>query len=321
MRRDSKPLAGQVILISGAGSGIGAATAAELNRRGAVPVLVDIDLAAVQAVAVGLHPRPLALQGDVSRPADCEAAVRAALDRHGRLDIVWANAGIASFGPLLHTDPLAWRRVIDVNVLGVMHTVRAALPAVLAARGYVLVTASVASFAHPPAMSSYAASKAAVEAACNAWRIELAAHGVDVGAIHASWIRTPLVTEGSLHPAFVRLRGSSPAPLQAETSADDAAMRIADGIARRADRIWIPGWVRWLHALRALLHTRAGERALREAAPDIERLYLEGLAAEGRQASSFGPRELERARQAALSEFAASGTAASPAPPATRDAG
>jgi hypothetical protein len=107
-----------------------------------------------------------------------------------------------------------------------------------------------------------------------------------------------MMTEGALHPAFVRLHGASPAALRKETTAEDAARRIADGIERRASRIWVPGWVRWLHVLRALLHTRAGERALREAAPDIERLYLQGLAAEGSEASSFGPRELERQRRA-----------------------
>ncbi len=330
MRSKPPAIAGQVILITGAGSGIGAATARELQRRGAVPVLVDVDPPTLAATAASMSPPPLALHADVTEMAACEAAVKATLARHGKLDVAWANAGIASFGPLAHTDPIAWRRVIDVNVLGVMHTVRAALPALLASRGHVLVTASVASFAHPPAMSSYAASKAAVEAACNAWRIELASHGVSVGAIHASWIKTPLVTEGALHPAFIRLRNAAPPALRRETEADVAARSIADGIERRVSRIWIPGWVRWLGALRALLHTPGAERALLEAAPDIERLYLEGLAVEGREASSFGPRELARARERAelhnhgtdaLNPIAASETAASPAPPVTPSAG
>jgi NAD(P)-dependent dehydrogenase (short-subunit alcohol dehydrogenase family) len=295
-------LAGQVILVTGAGSGIGAATALELVRRGAVPVLADIDAAGLQATArsvAALGPsagEPLSVQLDVCSPEACNDAVAAALARHGRLDVVWANAGIASFGPLAHTDPDAWRRVIAVNVLGVFNTVHAALPAVRARRGHVLVTASVASFAHPPAMSAYAASKAAVEAACNAWRLELAPHGVSVGAIHASWVSTPMVAEGALHPAFQRLRNASPGPLRRETDVATAARRIADGIAARSARIWVPGWVRWLSALRALLHAPAGERAFREAAPEIERLYVETLATEGREASSFTPRELARRR-------------------------
>jgi hypothetical protein len=83
--------------------------------------------------------------------------------------------------------------------------------------------------------------------------------------------------------------------LNAETSPANAARMIANGIARRASRIWVPGWVRVLHWLRALLHTGLAERELLKAAPDIERLYAEHLITSGSAASSFGPRELQRA--------------------------
>jgi hypothetical protein len=145
-------------------------------------------------------------------------------------------------------------------------------------------------------MSAYAASKAAVEAMANAWRIELAAHGVDVGVIHASWVRTPLVEEGELHPGFIRLRQTVPAPMRRALSPEEAARRIVDGMAGRKSRIWVPGWVRLLHALRALLHLPQAERALRQAAPELETLYLEVMATEGATASSYAPRELQRAR-------------------------
>jgi NAD(P)-dependent dehydrogenase (short-subunit alcohol dehydrogenase family) len=304
-------LRGKVILVTGAGSGIGAAGAQELHRRGAVLSLLDCDAHTLAATAAALGGEVSVHCADVCSLPACEAAVAAALARHGRIDVVWANAGVASMGPLAYTDPAAWKRCIDVNVLGVFNTVRAALPAVTRQRGYVAVTASVSSFAHPPMMSAYAASKAAVEAMCNAWRIELAAHGVGVGTIHAHWVSTPLVSEGALHPAFVRLRRTMPALLNRETSAQAAAVMIADGIARRDRRIWVPGWVRALHWLRAALHTPWAERELLRAAPEMEVSYLEGLAAAGAQASSFGPRERERA-----SLRAAHADAGETAPPA-----
>jgi len=299
MARAVPSMAGQVVLLTGAGSGIGAAAARELKARGALPILVDIDRHMIESLAQTLGDDTLCVVADVTDMAACEAAVQATLGRHGRIDVVWANAGVAAFGQLAHIDPVAWKRVIDVNVMGVFNTVRAALPHVVAQRGFIAVTASSSSFAHPPALSAYAASKAAAEAMCNAWRIELAAHHVGVGAIHAAWVRTPLVTEGALHPGFVRLRQTMPRQMNVEVDAAQAARIMVDGIARRERRIWVPGWVRWLHWLRALLHTPMGERELLRAAPDIERHYLEGLAAEGRLASSFGPRELQRAQERA----------------------
>jgi NAD(P)-dependent dehydrogenase (short-subunit alcohol dehydrogenase family) len=302
MAADSGSMAGQVVLITGAASGIGAAGAQELHRRGATVVLVDCDRDNLAQTAASIGSDVLTAVADVTLMQQCQDAVDATLARHGRLDVVWANAGMASFGPLAHTDPTAWKRCIDVNVMGVFNTVRAALPAVMAQHGYIAVTASVSSFAHPPLMSAYAASKAAVEAMCNAWRIELASHGVAVGAIHAHWVTTPLVTEGALHPAFGRLRKTMPSMLNRETPAADAAVMIADGIAGRRRRIWVPGWVRALHALRALLHTPVAERELLRAAPEMEALYLQGMAAEGVLASSFGPREMARERARSIGQ-------------------
>ncbi|MDO7680483.1 MAG: hypothetical protein MUQ11_05490, partial [Burkholderiaceae bacterium] len=140
-------------------------------------------------------------------------------------------------------------------------------------------------------------SKAAIEAMGNAWRIELAAHGVQVGLVYAGWVRTPLVTEGGLHPGFIRLRATMPGPLNQEISPAYAAQVIVRGMCQRTRRIWMPGWLRVLYALRALLHMPFAERQLLKAAPEIESLYLEGLAAEGALASSFGPRERARSLQ------------------------
>jgi NAD(P)-dependent dehydrogenase (short-subunit alcohol dehydrogenase family) len=285
-------LNGRVVLITGGASGIGASTAKALQAEGAIAVLIDCDAEQLKATATELNVSSFCV--DVTDLAACEAAVAQTLAAHGRIDVVWANAGIASFGPLLLTDLNAWKRCVEVNVFGTLNIVRAALPHVIAQRGYVLATASVSSFAHPPSVSSYAASKAAVEAMCNSWRIELAAHGVGVGIIYASWVQTPLVTEGDLHPAFVRLKSTMPAALRRAMPVSQAADMIVQGIKRRARRIWVPGWVRVLHWLRAALHTPLAERDLLKAAPEMETLFEQTIASSGVKASSVAPRELAR---------------------------
>ncbi len=285
---------GLVVLITGAASGIGAATALEVFSQGGIPVLVDCDAQPLAQMAQQCGEGCLHFVADVTDLSAMQEVVAHTLAVHQRIDVVFANAGVAAFGPVAYVDPQAWQRCVEVNVVGVFNTVRSALPALMAQRGYVLINASVSSFAHPPAMSAYAASKSAVEAMGNVLRLELQAHHVGVGVMYAGWVSTPLVAEGALHPGFVRLRATMPAFLNKETTAQDTARVIVHAISKRQRRIFIPGWLRFLFALRAWLHLPFAERALVKAAPDVEKSYLEGLASEGALASSFGPRERER---------------------------
>lgn len=273
----------KVVLITGGARGIGAATARELTARGWTTVLADID------------PTGDSIPLDVRDAESCDRAVATVLERHRRLDAVWANAGIASFGPLALTDPDAWVRTVEVNLVGAFRSIRAALPAVIAARGYVAVTASLASFAHAPGMSAYVASKAGVEAMCNALRIELAPHGVAVGTIHPSWIDTEMVREADAeHLAYRRLRAAMRPPFSKTHPVERAARDIAEGFDRRASRICTPSFVRVAHVLRAALTTRPFQRDLLRAAPDIERLFAEQAAERGRLEVSVSERVAAR---------------------------
>ena len=294
MATTNNTLDGRVVLITGAASGIGAATALEVYAKGGIPVLLDCDAEPLALMAQRCGPHALHWVADVTELQAMQDAVEKTLAELGRIDIVFANAGVAAFGPIAYIDPDAWKRCVAVNVFGVFNTIRAALPAIMKQRGYVLINASSSSFAHPPVMSAYAASKSAAEAMGNSLRIEMAAHSVGVGVVHAGWVRTPLVTEGALHPGFVRLRATMPGPLNSETSPEETARVIVQGILQRKRRIWVPAWLKILFALRALLHMPFAERELLRAAPEIESMYLEGLKAEGALASSFGPRERER---------------------------
>src|SRR4051794_12432245 len=98
-------LAGKVVLVTGGARGIGAATAAELAGRGAVPVLADIDEEALARTAETVGAEVLTAVQDVTDYAACARTVEAVLDRHGRLDVVWANAGVAAEGPTELIEP------------------------------------------------------------------------------------------------------------------------------------------------------------------------------------------------------------------------
>jgi NAD(P)-dependent dehydrogenase (short-subunit alcohol dehydrogenase family) len=268
----------QVAFITGGASGIGLAVAELLQQRGMKLALMDLTEPALQSAAARLGTGDvLTVPGDVTRPEDCERAVALTVQRFGGIDLCWANAGVGTLAPLRHVQARDWTQVVQVNVFGVLHTVQAALPQLVERRGQIAVTASVASLGHSPGMSAYAASKAAAEAMCNSWRIELAHHGVDVTCIHPLWITTPMVERVRENRAFVRLRQSMVGPLGRETPLEAAAPLIAAGILERRRRVFVPGWVRWLFALRAALHTRPIERDLLAAAPELESFYLDDM--------------------------------------------
>ena len=165
----------QVVFITGGGQGIGAEVARRLRAKGAKLVLTDLDEAALaeRSAELGGDEHVLTVVADVRDLAAMQAAAAKAVEKFGGIDTVVANAGIASYGSVLHVDPDAVKRVLDVNLLGVFHTVRAALPSIIERRGYVLVVSSLAAFTAAPGMAPYDMSKAGKRAS----RARVAARG------------------------------------------------------------------------------------------------------------------------------------------------
>ena len=278
----------KVVLITGAAHGIGAGTARAVVARGAKVVLLDIDATPLEALQSQLGAdKALSAVADVTDLAAVERAAAAAVARFGGIDIVVANAGIASYGSVLNVDPQAFRRVIDINVTGVFHTVRAALPSVTSRKGYVLVVSSLAAFAPAPGMAAYCASKAAVEQFASALRLELAHQGVDVGSAHMSWIDTPLVRDAKSDlSSFVQMLAALPGPLGRTTSVEACVDAFVRALERRQRRVHVPGWVGLVGWLKALVTHPAAEGKALALVPQVLPKMDAEVAALGRSTSA-----------------------------------
>jgi NAD(P)-dependent dehydrogenase (short-subunit alcohol dehydrogenase family) len=216
-----------------------------------------------------------------------QAAVDKGIERFGGIDIVMANAGIATSGSVLVVDPQAFKTLIDVNVVGVFHTVRAALPSVIERRGYVLIVSSAAAYAATAGMAPYAASKAGVEHFANALRQELAHRGVDVGSAHMLWIDTPMVREGKAESAaFREMLRRLPGPLGKTTSVDKCGEVFLKGIEARKRQINCPEWVGLLRWLKPFLSSRIGEQVTMKSVPELLPQMDAEVAALGRSMSA-----------------------------------
>lgn len=241
----------KVVLITGAARGIGADTARQLVECGARVALLDRDGAAVKQTAANLGARAAGFEADVTDVASLDEAVRATVERFGGIDAVVANAGISGpTDPVDSVDPAAFEQVIEINLLGVWRTVRAAVPYVIERRGYVLCVASVAAVVPVPMMAAYGASKAGVEAFGRALRIELAPDDVHVGVAYFGHIDTDMVRD---LPGLNQVLADLPGPLGRGLPVEDAASAIVRGIERRSAHVYAPRWVPALLALRGQL--------------------------------------------------------------------
>lgn len=181
-----------VLLITGASSGIGAATARHAAKAGYRLVLGARSADKLEALAteLGGDERAIAVPTDVTKWADNEALVAAATDRFGRLDVAFANAGFGAARGWLTETPEHWHDMVLTNVLGAAYTVRAAIPALKATQGHILITGSVAGRRVLPG-SLYSVTKWAVTAMGEAVRADLNDTGIRTTLIEPGMVDTP----------------------------------------------------------------------------------------------------------------------------------
>jgi NAD(P)-dependent dehydrogenase (short-subunit alcohol dehydrogenase family) len=184
-------LANKTALITGGNSGIGLATARLFVAEGAKVTITGRNRETLQAAAQQLGPNALALEADATDIAATEAAIKRAVDKFGKLDVVFANAGIPGNTPLGNTALAAFELVLKTNITSVFFTVQAALPYLKDAASIIL-NGSVISVLGNPGYSAYAASKAGVRAMGRVMASELSPRGIRVNVVAPGAARTPI---------------------------------------------------------------------------------------------------------------------------------
>lgn len=219
---------GKNIWIVGASSGIGHALAQELSRRGARLALSARSAEPLQALAQELGPRNIALPLDVTDLAAFREAAALLVKSFGRIDGVIYMAGTYTPAPLSALAPEDARRIIDVNLMGALHCIGAALPYLRAqGSGLLALCASVAGYRGLPKAQPYAATKAALINLAESLRAEEQSYGIDVRIINPGFVKTPMTDKNDFAMPFL-------------LTPEQAARAIADGLASRAFEIHFP---------------------------------------------------------------------------------
>ena len=193
--RPTEPLAGRVAIVTGASSGIGAATARSLAGLGAHVVLAARRADRLAALAAELGEGPGSAEAvtfDALADGACEALVAETVERHGRLDVLVNNAGVMLLGPAAETDVAEWEHMLLLNTLAPMRLTKAALPHLLDSRGHVVQLSSIAGRTAMPGAAAYCASKFALNAFSDSLRQELVGRGVRVTMIEPGTVETEL---------------------------------------------------------------------------------------------------------------------------------
>jgi NAD(P)-dependent dehydrogenase (short-subunit alcohol dehydrogenase family)/alkylhydroperoxidase family enzyme len=258
---DGESLAGRRVLITGAARGIGAATARRLHERGARVVLAGIEPELLGRVAADCG-NALAVVCDVRNRDQVEGAVEAAVEQLGGLDVVIANAGVAAQLPILGGNPEVFERTMEVNLLGVYYTLRAAAPHIAHERGYALAISSLAAAVHAPLLGAYSASKAGVEALADTLRIELHSTGARVGVAYFAQLETDMTRRGFGTEAAQHISAAS-GPFDRVTPLEVGVKAIVHGIENRSRQVVAPGWVAGVLPVRMLVQRLVDRVSLR----------------------------------------------------------
>jgi NAD(P)-dependent dehydrogenase (short-subunit alcohol dehydrogenase family) len=195
---DRPPFTGKTVVITGAGKGIGLATAEQFARAGASVALVDRDRQAVAAAAAAIERqggRSFACAADVSSAPDVARALERSVSTFGSLDVLVSNAGIHFARAIDEYTDEEWDRILAVNLKGPFHLVRAGLPALRQSQGTIVFVSSMTALVGQDRGAAYVASKGALVSLTKALAIELAPDGIRVNCVCPAGVDTPLMRD------------------------------------------------------------------------------------------------------------------------------
>jgi NAD(P)-dependent dehydrogenase (short-subunit alcohol dehydrogenase family) len=188
----SKKLEGKVAVVTGGNSGMGLATAQRFVAEGAYVFITGRRRAALDQAVNLIGRNVMAVQGDVSDLADLDRLYATVREQKGRIDVLFANAGVADFGLLGEITEEHFDWIFDINVRGLLFSVQKALP-LFREGGSIILNASIASIKGAPSMSVYSASKAAVRSFARGWTADLKDRKIRVNTLSPGWIDTPII--------------------------------------------------------------------------------------------------------------------------------
>jgi (+)-trans-carveol dehydrogenase len=249
---------GKVAFITGAARGQGRSHAVRLAQEGADIIAVDIcgqvdsvpyamstaeDLAETVKEVEALDRRIVAAQADVRDYGALKAALDDGVSQLGRLDIVSANAGIVSYGPAAELDETTWRDMIDINLTGVWHAAKAAVPRLIeqGTGGSIVLTSSTAGLMGMANLAHYVSAKHGVVGLMRTLALELAPHSIRVNSVHPTTVNTPMVANEPAMRLFLPDVESPTAEQFAEVAATlNALLFLASDEARYITGVTLP---------------------------------------------------------------------------------
>jgi NAD(P)-dependent dehydrogenase (short-subunit alcohol dehydrogenase family) len=238
------------VVITGGASGIGAAAAHAFGQAGARIALLDVDAAEAERRRDSLLQQGIAAMSfrcDIADESQCQTALEAVGSHFGRIDVLFNNAGVTQRGPFREATTAAIRRVMDTNFFGALYCTKAALEGLIASRGMIIVTSSIAGLAPVLGRTAYCASKHALHGLFGTLRAELKGLGVHVMIVCPGFTRTNLQVHALDPRGEVNVHERT--KVGREASAEEVAAAIVRGAAGKKDLLVLSATGKLSHAV------------------------------------------------------------------------